>query len=226
MRKHKQVQAFTLVEMMIAVVLFLMVLGMLTMLLYSGARLFESGNEAARGPEAALLLMDRLEDDLAQVLQIPGDPRPPMKVEKEHRITFYRPSSTWSNAQVLVGEPASWELVPAKGGQFHPACDGKPFDDIHIADWTLKLLAPKAEHLRGGWYLSVVARFRTSSLFSKDHVLSRLLRLPQPSTNFLNFLAFGAEMLPGTVQMLPRPKNDPGFEHLGPPDTDPTEEAR
>jgi len=210
-------RAFTLVELLIAGVVVILVLGVVCSMLLSGAHLFDSGNEAARGPEAALLLMDRLEDDVSQVLQVPGDPRPPLRITGR-RLTFYRPSVRWSNAQVIVGEPASWDLVRTRGGRLHPACDGIVLEDIHVKDWALKLVAPDAKQQVGAWYLEVVARFNTGSLFGRDYVLARLLRLPQPTSNFLNFLAFGPQMIDGAVQMLPRPRGDASFDHLGPPD--------
>jgi prepilin-type N-terminal cleavage/methylation domain-containing protein len=211
-------KGFTLVEVLVSTLLALVLLAMVIQLFLSGARLFGMGIEAARGPEAAIMLMDRFEEDLAQVIQAPGDPRPPMVVTKKTRVTFYRASKKLSNPLVAVGEPASWGLEERKDGLFHPVRDGKPLTGIVIAGWELEVLAPDEEQNRAGWYLAARVRFPPSSRLGREFVSARLVFLPQPSTNFLNFLAFGAELLPGTVSMLPRPEGDEDFEKLGPPD--------
>lgn len=212
-------RGFTLVEVLVATALAMVLVGLLLDLFLSGARLMGMGIEAARGPEAAILLMDRFEEDIAQVLQAPGDPRPPMQVDRPGtRLTFYRASGRRSTPAVAVGEPASWGLKRRPDGLVHPVKDGRVLAGILLAGWQLQVLEPDADQNRAGWYLSVRARFPAQSPLGKEYVSSRLIFLPQPSANFMNFLAFGGELLPGKVHMLPRPANEPDFEKLGPPD--------
>lgn len=209
----------TLVEILVATGLAMLLVVLLLDLFLNGAKLFGMGIEAARGPEASILLMDRFEEDIQQVLQAPGDPRPPMRVDKEkHRVTFYRASEKRSTPALAVGEPASWGLKKRLDGMFHPVRDGKTLSGILLKEWELTLMEPDPEKDRPGWYLSMKATFPANSKLGKDFTVARLIFLPQPTTNYMNFLSFGADLVPGTVHMLPCPEFDEDFEHLGPPD--------
>ena len=214
---------FTLVEILVAAGLAMGLIVLLLDLFLSGAKLFGMGVEAARGPEASILLMDRFEEDIETVLQAPGDPRPPMAVDHNtQRVTFYRASARRSTPQVAVGEPASWGLKQRSDGYFHPVRDGKTLTGILLTGWELTLMEPDPDKDRPGWYLSIKAKFPANSKLGREYTAARLIFLPQPTANYMNFLSFGAELIPGTVHMLPRPDHQDGFDHLGPPDPDPT----
>jgi len=216
-------QAMTLIETLFAFVIGVGLLYVVQQLTLSGSRLFHRGVEAARGPEAALLLLDRLEEDLTQALQAPGDPRPPARVDRDGtRILYYRPARELSRPASLVGAPASWSLAPSPADPdlSVPVRDGVPLEGIELVGWSFELLEPDAGERRLGWYVVFEARFPTTSS-GRPFVLRRLLHLPQPSSNFLHFLSHGDALLPGTVTMLPPPPEEPAFRGLGPPEVRP-----
>lgn len=208
---------FTLVEILVASLIAIVVLTCVVHLLVSGSKLFASGLAAARGPEAAVILMDRLEEDVSRVIQAPGDPRPPMAISSDGvRLTFYRLNPDLSTAITVVGEPASWDLEPAGGGLSHPVIDGRPYPDILVGGWRFELLEPSREDELSGWFLAVEARFDTGRLLGSPYRLRRLIPLSQPTANFFHFPVHGGDLLEGVVQLLPRPPRDPSFERLGP----------
>ncbi len=208
-------RAFTLPEVMIATGLALLIAGVVIRVLVSGSRLFVSGIAAARGPEAALLLMDRFEEDITAVLQVPGDPRPPMATDTA-RLAFYKQSPGWTTPSLTVGEPVIWELDDGRDLPHHPVRNGEVLEGIEIDSWSFQVLEPDLESDRPGWYLAFSMTFPTGG--GKPYTLSRLVHLPQPSANFLYFPAFGGEILPGAVRLLPPPEREPLFETLAPPD--------
>lgn len=192
-----------MLEATIALVLGLTVLTIVHQLTMSGSRLFTRGLQAARGPEAALLLMDRFEEDVLQMVQVPGDPRPPARVVDGHILTFYRAEAGLSTPARVVGIPGYWNQEPLADDPdlYNPIRDGVRMTDIEFGGFTFELLPPDAEEKRLGWYLAVEARFPTGAR-GADHVVRRLIYLPQPSSNFLHFLSHGDRVIPGAVQLL------------------------
>ncbi len=210
----------TMVELLISMGLGVMATAGAWQLLLGGLRMFESGIARARGPEAAVLLLNQLEQDLVQTLQAPGDPRPPVRIRDGRRLTFYRPLETVHLAcsAAILGRPASWNLsAPNRSGTRQPVRDGRVLGDVEVLDWNFDLLPPSLEEERPGWCVAVRVRFPTGARNDPGYEVNRLIRLPQPSSQFLHFPGRGAELVPGLVVMLPRPA-DPGFEGLGPPD--------
>lgn len=212
---------YTLVEMAVASFVGALLVAAVMGLLVSGSRLFSSGMGAARGPEAAMLVVDRLEEDVIQMLQVPGDPRPPAVISEEGtKLSFYRPDLAASRPDMLVGQPATWSLADAGGGMVHPVRDGVPLEGIFMRSWSLQLFPPDRETSLPGWYLAIEARFPADSRFGNDYVFRRVLHLPQPSANFLNYPDFGFEIEPGMVRLKPPPEGDDSFEALAPPEGD------
>lgn len=212
-------RGYTLTELLIATALVAIVLAVVFRMLVSASRLFTSGVAAARGPEAAILLMDRLEEDLLQVVQIPGDPRPPVWISDDGaRLCYYRADPARTDPATLVGVPATWALTSTLAGDTHPARDGEVLPEIDLAGLEFELLAPSLEAERPAWLLRFTARFPGDGLAGREHVATRLVHLAQPSSNFLHFLTFGDEVPAGAVALLPPPEDDPGFDALGPPD--------
>lgn len=207
-------RGYTLVEVVIAALVGSVVLGGALYLLVSGSKLFDAGVAAARGPEAAVLLMDLLEEDLASSLQAPGDPRPPLKVIDGRGLRFYRTSPGRSTRDTMVGVPARWDVVDG-----HPVRDGEVLRSIALAGFEARLIQPDLGDMVPGWFLEVRARFPGTRRTGSEFELVRLIPLPQPSTNFLHFLGHGEELLPGTVRFLHPPEDlADDFEGLGPPD--------
>lgn len=206
---------FTLVEVLVASGVALVLMATVLQMLVSGARLFVAGVGAARGPEAAILLMDRLEQDLVGILQVPGDPRPPVSVEADgRRISFFRFSPEDSDPNTVVGEPGQWALKPSGEDLFVPVRDGQALEGILVRDLEFQLVEPDEEAGVPGWFLVVRAAFPTSGLSRRSYQVARLIHLRQPSSNFLHFLAHGHEIPEDAVQMLP-PLAAPGFRDLG-----------
>lgn len=226
MNRPSNRRGFTLVEALIAVSLALVVLSVVIAMFVSGSKLFGRSITAARGPEAALIVMDRLADDLVQAIQAPGDPRPPAAVaEGGTRLCFYVPAVDHLTPNTVIAQPAWWHLVEAGGGTYHPARNGTALWDVLISSWQFELIEPsdvEGEEVPG-WYVKLTARFPTGSVLGDDYEIVRVVRLRQPSSNFLHFLDHGGDLLPGGVRMLPPPLKDegpelePGFENLGSP---------
>lgn len=215
----------TLLEVLIAAALVTLVLGAVYAGLYSGSRAFAASVERLRGPDAAAMLMDRLEQDLYQCIQAPGDPRPPLRVTETKagpRLTFFAVDVGRTNPNVVVASPVSWELIEtAEGsGRYHPMRNGELYDGITLGRWDLELLEPSLEpgSESPGWYLRMVVPFPGEGLLARDYVVRRLAPLHQPTSNFLWFPTHGGEVIEDVVKMLRRPADDPGFEGLGPPD--------
>ncbi len=203
-------RGFTLIEVLIAVVVGAVILIVVTRLLVSGSRLFFSGMKAARGPEAAILLMNRLERDMYQCLQVPGDPRRPMVVREGKEIAFYIPGAVgrFSNPETVVGVPVRWSLKASETsyGLFHPVRNDEVLTGIVLKDWKIVLWDPDTEEDRPGWYLTIRAEFPTDGFRGKPYIFSRALFLAQPSKNYLHYYPYhGKKILPGSVRLLPSP---------------------
>lgn len=216
-------RGYTLLEVLIAAALTTLVFAAVYAGLYSGSRAFAASVERLRGPDAAVLLMDRLERDLYQCLQAPGDPRPPMRVEEALgtlRLTFYAVDPERSNVNVLVGAPVAWELVETDedSGRYHPMRNGELIEGVTLSGWDLELIEPDADQEIPGWYLRMVVTFPGVGLLARDYVVRRLAPLHQPTSNFLWFPSHGDGLIEDVVKMLRRPVGDPGFRGLGPPD--------
>lgn len=214
-------RGYTLIEMAIAGAIATVVFLTVTSLLVSGSRLFSSGQNAVRGPEAALLVMDRLERDLAQTLQVPGDPRRPVAIDDVgEEIAFYVPGAdgVLSTPRTVVGVPVWWNLVESEDapGLYHPARNGVPIEGVALLGWEFTLWSPKDDEELGGWYVTVRLRFQADSLVGEPYVYARAVQLRQPSTNFAGFPTFGDELNPGLVRLLP-PPDHAGFEAIQPP---------
>jgi hypothetical protein len=212
-------QGYTLVEVIIAAALGSLLLGSLMAMLVSGSRLFSKGVGAARGPEAALIIMDELEQDLLQCLQFPGDPRPPVAISSDKKeIAFYRTRPMLEGDLEVVGDPIIWSLVPGSGkGSFFPRRNGKVFRTLGVNDWEFELLPPDVAERRSGWFVVVRVRFTKDSQVSREYLSSRLIFLKQPSSNFLYFPKYGPALLPGAVKLARPKENNALFSRLGPP---------
>lgn len=196
--------AFTLLEIMIAAVVAGLLLHALFQLLVGGLRMAVIGTAAARGPEQAILLFDRVERDLVQALQIPGDPRPPARVLDGGRaLEFFVPDLEETGLEVVTGTPVRWGLVPASGpgAAFHPARGDQALRAVRVRELEFRLLEPDEEALRRGWFVAVTATFPAENRLARDYTLTRLMRLPQPSTNHQWFPLAGADLLPGLVRL-------------------------
>lgn len=220
-------RGYTLLEVLVAAALVTLIFSAVWAGLYGGSRAFAASVERLRGPDAAVLLMDRLERDLFQCLQAPGDPRPPLRV-LEHddedappaRLTFYAVDPEKTNPNVVVGAPISWELVETEegSGRYHPMRGDELFEGVTVSGWELELLEPDADAEIPGWYLRMVITFPGEGLMARDYVVRRLAPLHQPTSNFLWFPSQGEGLIEDVVKMLRRPEGDPGFHGLGPPD--------
>lgn len=210
-------EGVTILEVCIAGAIAVMVLGVVIRLLVSGSKLFKKGIAAARGPEVALLMVDRFEQDLSQCLQAPGDPRPPAKVMEGTRLTYYRPVREMASGARVVGAPASWDLqeTAPDSGVYNAVRDGEVLRHVLLEGWRIQLIEPDAGNEVPGWFVHLEARFPIDG--APTYTVSRLIHLPQPSSNFLHFLGHGQDMIPGLVQMIEPPKDDPSFAGLGPP---------
>ncbi len=219
MRPAGKRRGITLLELLVALSIGVLVLGVTWRVLISGSRLFSRGVSAVRGPEAAILLVDRLEEDLVQCLQVPGDPRPPLAIEAGRRIAFYRPDPELGSGASVVGVPRLWDLVETASGTgtFHPVRDGQVFREIELRGWSAELVPPDLAERRLGWFVDLRFRFEAAGLRGGEHTVRRLVHLPQPSSNFLHFLGTGGDLLPGLVQMVAPPRDQPIFRTLGPP---------
>jgi prepilin-type N-terminal cleavage/methylation domain-containing protein len=214
-------RGYTLVEMSIATLVAAVVVTAVMSLLVSGSRLFSSGQNAVRGPEAAVLIIDRLERDLVQVLQVPGDPRPPVAIEDDGTtMAFYVPgeNGVLSTPKTVVGVPVWWGLVEDEDepGIYHPVRDGEVIEGVALLGWEISLWSPKDDPELPGWYVTVRLRFRADSLAGEPYVYARAIHLLQPSTNYTSFPTFGDDLNPGLVRLLPPPEH-PAFEAIRPP---------
>lgn len=220
-RQHPRRRGYTLVEMTIATAIAAVVIGAVMGLLVSGSHLFTSGQNAVRGPEAAILVMDQLERDLAQVLQVPGDPRPPVSIhDAGQSMAFYVPGAdgVLSTPRTVVGVPVRWTIVRSEDvpGAYHPSRNGAVIRGVTLLDWELTLWSPKDIENLPGWYVTVRLRFRADSLAGEPYVYARAVHLRQPSTNYASFPTFGDDINSGLVRMLP-PPDHPGFDAIRPP---------
>lgn len=194
----------TMVEIGIAAVLLGTVLGIAMVLFTSAARQYRRGVAAARGPEGAILFLGQLERDLAQVLQVPGDPRPPAAVGDGSRLALYRTSAARSGPNIVVGEPVSWTLTPAgPAGLFHPTRNGRPLESVLLAGCSFELLEPSAEANRPFWAVLVTLQVAGGSQGEETFETTWASPLVQPSSNFLHYPGHGESLVPGEVRLLP-----------------------
>ena len=192
--------AFTLVEVLVALALAAVIVPIAVSLMLGGLRMFGSGQAAMAGTEAALVVLQAFERDLSQAIQVPGDPRPPVKVIDGRRIEYLRPRL---GARILDGigtEPASWDLAPAAGGLVHPVRDGRVLRHLRIEDWKLELHSPADGKNRPGWLVSIVVVAPSGWALRRAYRSTRLVRLAQPSTCWRYFPDFGRDLPRGLVE--------------------------
>jgi hypothetical protein len=156
------------------------------------------------GTEAALIVLQAFEKDLTGAVQVPGDPRPPVRVVDGRRIEFLRPVLGGRILDGIRAVPASWDLAPAAGGLFHPVRDGKPLRHVRIEDWKLAVHSPADDERRPGWLVSIVVHSPTGWALRRSYRSTRLVRLAQPSANFFHFPGFGHLLPAGLVERGPR----------------------
>ena len=193
-------RGYTLIEMSIAGLIAAVVITAVMSMLVSGSRLFSSGQNAVRGPEAAILVMDHLERDIIQALQVPGDPRPPVAIDEAgETIAFYIPGA----------EDAA--------GLYHPARNGEVLKTVALLSWEFTLWSPKYDEGLPGWYVTVRLRFQADNLRGEPYVYARAIHLSQPSTNYASFPTFGDDLNPGLVRLLSPPEL-PAFDAIRPPE--------
>lgn len=212
-------RGLTLIEVTMAILIGSVVLAAALDLVATGFRLFLRGQEALAGPEAALALMDALEEDLAQALQVPGDPRPPVAILDGTRLTYLRTRPEPLALDRLVGAPASWDLE-RDGDDFRPVRDGRPMGSVRLLDWQLELLAPDGIE-RTGWQVQVDARVPPGRSGGEPFRIRRVISLPQPSSNHAGFLAgsvlYGGGVFEQLVQVEPPPEDDSTFDPIRTP---------
>lgn len=195
----------TMVELGVAAALLGVVLATAMTLFTSAARRSRRGIEEARGPAAALVLLNSLERDLLGVLQVPGDPRPPVAISEDGReLGFYRADPARSGPNVVVGAPVAWSLQEIPGtGLSHPTRDGRHLGSVLVAGWDFELLPPSAEEARASWFLRIRVDLAAGEGSEATFVARRAVPLLQPSTNFLHFPGHGVGVVPGSVRLLP-----------------------
>ena len=215
-------RGYTLIEMSIAGLIAAVVITAVMSMLVSGSRLFSSGQNAVRGPEAAILVMDHLERDIIQALQVPGDPRPPVAIDEAgETIAFYIPGAdgVLSTPKTVVGVPVWWSLVEDEdaAGLYHPARNGEVLKTVALLSWEFTLWSPKYDEGLPGWYVTVRLRFQADNLRGEPYVYARAIHLSQPSTNYASFPTFGDDLNPGLVRLLSPPEL-PAFDAIRPPE--------
>jgi hypothetical protein len=212
----------TLVEVAIAAGLVLVVMGAGMAMLSGAGRRARRGQASAEGAAAALLVTSALERDLARVLQVPGDPRPPVVVTDDG-AAFYVSDPARSGPDQVVGSPVAWGLAPLGPGRFHPTRNGEPLRSVEVADLSFSLAEPDAASERPTWTLVFEVLVHRSDGRPPDKV-RRAVPLAQPSTNFLFYPSHGALVDPRWVRMLPWPADlEPRIEppELGAPSPPP-----
>lgn len=208
-------RGFTLAEVLVAVAIGALVMGAAVELLLTGGRLFTIGQHEVHGRAAAQLVMDRLELDLARSIQVPGDPRPPLRVIDDGAVAFYVGEFDIGARLPIEARPVAWTFEEDGDGALTPVRNGVPFPRLHVRSFDATLEAPDVEAGRAGWSLLV----RIGLTGRERRVLRRAIPLPQPTSNFLHFPGHGRGLMAGMVRVVPGPESQ--FAGLGAPDPRP-----
>lgn len=194
----------TLVEVALAGGLVLVLVAVGAGLLSGAGRAARRGQATAEGAAAALLVTAALERDLARVLQVPGDPRPPVVVTPEG-AAFYVADPDRSGPDMVVGSPVAWGRIPAgTPGRYHPTRNGEAMRSVVVSDLGFRLLEPDAAAARPGWVLSFEVGIHRDDGREPDRV-RRDVPLAQPTTNFLFYPSHGELVDRRWVRMRPWP---------------------
>ena len=176
--------AFTLVEIMVAMLLSALLLGGVFSMLSGGNQLFTRGLAVANGRQAALLFFEQLEDDVAACMVVPGHSGDPVAIgPRGASVAFYRTNRRASTMQVTVCSPVEWALSgePGAGKTLQPVRNGMKLRTVAISDIKFELYAPDAKK-RQAWILAVRARFPEGGILGRDVTVSRMLELVQPTS--------------------------------------------
>ena len=215
-------RGLTLVEVLVGAAIGAILLTVLMTMLGQASQLFVRGEGALGGRQAARIFMDALGHDLAQVIQTPGDPRPPVVIGEDGALYFYVARIPTTVEEPVGGAPVRWGREPldaqeseVEDGPGHPQRNDHVIRGLLLDGWEFELL-PLGEDVTG-WELEVRVRVSRGALLSPE-TMSRRYALGQPTSNLLYFPSHG-RILPGVVQLPAEP--DPGspFRWLGAPDS-------
>lgn len=141
----------TLLETLLGVSLFLILFAGAWLIFGTGVRGFYRGSGHVSSMQDAMVLLDRIDADLDQVMVPSASAARPVWIsEAGDRIRFYVPSEVLPEAlggdpelpfPQVRGVPVDYDLTPVPGarGEFWPTRNGKPIRRLRVRSWSFRL---------------------------------------------------------------------------------------
>lgn len=175
-------RGMTLLETLIATAIFLVVLAVAWRVLSGGVRSFYFGSSLNSAVQDAMILVERLDHDLAQLMVRSDTAGAPVWISDEgDELAFHIPAEGAALGPLAEAVPSrvvrySLTPIPEKSG-FWPTRDGVPMKRLAVRGWTFRHEAV-AGPTRGMQFLTV--EVEVAGLFGfRTYPLVRRVALPQ-----------------------------------------------